>query len=48
MQLYFGLGGSEVESVSILWPDGKRVVGLNGLRPNQAYTIDYNGSVTPR
>lgn len=44
LELYFGLGLAEVESVEIRWPDGTRQT-LADLAPNTAYVIGYDGSV---
>jgi cytochrome c peroxidase len=44
LTLYFGLGEAEIESVEIIWPDGKRQT-YSDLRPNTAYVVGYDGSV---
>lgn len=44
LELYFGLGEAEVESVEVRWPDGSRQT-HDGLTSNRAYVVGYDGSV---
>lgn len=42
LELHFGLGEAEVESVRVRWPDGRWQL-LDGLRSNARYSLTYGG-----
>ncbi len=46
--VHFGLGANtQVDSVVVVWPDGKRSIQLNPI-VNQVITISYSGSIAPQ
>lgn len=42
LELHFGLGAAELDSVRIRWPDGRWQL-LDGLQSNARYTLTYGG-----